>query len=161
MLAASPYTGSITLPALTVPSTSSLTPALFSVNLPVWVEHLNYGNHLGHDRLISIMHEARLQYFSTLGVAELPAPGATATGLIVSQLAVDYLGEAFYGDTLKIDLFARDISRVRFVLDYRITCREHAIARASVTLAAFDYHRHRPVALPPKLKHGLTQTRVL
>lgn len=33
----------------------------FEATVPVRVTDLNYGNHLGNDALLSIMHEARMQ----------------------------------------------------------------------------------------------------
>ncbi|MEC9409439.1 MAG: hypothetical protein VYD52_03175, partial [Pseudomonadota bacterium] len=34
----------------------------FSTHLTVRVSDINYGNHLGNDRMISLLHEARLRY---------------------------------------------------------------------------------------------------
>ena len=43
----------------------------FSVILPVWVSHINYGQHLAHDALIGLLHEARVRWLSSLSLSEL------------------------------------------------------------------------------------------
>ena len=40
-------------------------PHYFTVDLAVRVADLNYGNHLGYNGLVSLLHHARLEYFST------------------------------------------------------------------------------------------------
>ena len=55
--------------------------------IPVRITEINYGNHLGNDALVSILHEARMQWLSQLGYTELNIEN---TGLIMSDLAVEY-----------------------------------------------------------------------
>ena len=38
--------------------------------LTVRVTDMNYGRHLGHDTLVSLLHEARIQAFAALGLTE-------------------------------------------------------------------------------------------
>ena len=56
------------------------------VNIPVRITDINYGNHLGNDALISIVHEARVQWLKINNYTELQVDGV---GLIMSDLAVE------------------------------------------------------------------------
>ncbi len=40
---------------------------IFSTELAVRVTDLNYGNHVGNDSTLGLMHEARLQFYRKLG----------------------------------------------------------------------------------------------
>lgn len=61
---------------------------LHSTQIPVRITDINYGNHLGNDALVSIIHEARMQFLQANHFSELNAGG---TSLIMSDLAVEYL----------------------------------------------------------------------
>ena len=62
---------------------------------------INHGQHLGHDRLISLLHEARSRFFQSLGYEELDIDGI---GIVIADLQVVYLGEAFAGEQVKVDI---------------------------------------------------------
>lgn len=122
---------------------------LGSVSLPVRITDINYGNHLGNDALVSLIHEARVSWLSTLGYTELNIEGAS---LIQGDLAVEYLNESFYGDVLTISLYASDISRVSFDLLYLVeTSRDQKtipIAKAKTGLICFNYDQRKVMAVP-------------
>ena len=44
---------------------------LFSTIIPVRITDLNYGNHLANDKVLSIIHESRIQFFQHYGYSEL------------------------------------------------------------------------------------------
>ena len=44
---------------------------LFETELTVRASDLNYGNHVGHDTILSLMQEARVQFYRALGIASL------------------------------------------------------------------------------------------
>ena len=58
---------------------------LTEVKVLVRISDINYGNHLGNDSLVSIIHEARILWLKSLNYTELNIEG---TGLIMSDLAV-------------------------------------------------------------------------
>ncbi|MCB6184379.1 acyl-CoA thioesterase [Leeia sp. TBRC 13508] len=119
----------------------------FQTSLPVTVTHLNYGNHLGHDSLVSILHEARVQFLHQLGYTEMKMEDA---GLILRDLAVQYLAEAFYGDILDISIEVAQLSGCGFELLYEVTHQSlgKKIARAQTSMVCFDYQTHKIMKLP-------------
>lgn len=119
-----------------------------SLTIPVRITDINYGNHLGNDALISIIHEARVQWLRQLGYTELNIEN---TGIIMSDLAVEYKNESFYGDELKIVLAVGDISSVSFELYYHIFNQHNTeIAKAKTGLVFYDYAAKKVVAIPGK-----------
>ena len=47
----------------------------FSTDLDVRVSDVNYGNHLGNDRMVTLLHEARLRFLTHHDFAELNIGG--------------------------------------------------------------------------------------
>lgn len=118
----------------------------FTHQLPVRVYDLNYGQHLGHDRLISLLHEARCAWFASRGHSELDIGGA---GIVLADLQVSYQGEAFYGDLLTIEIAAGERSSKGAALYYRVTNQQgKSIALAKTGMVFFDFSTRRPIALP-------------
>ena len=115
---------------------------------------INYGGHLGHDRLITLLHQARLDWLHALGAEEHHCFGA---GLIMRRLTCDYRAEAFLGDTLDITLHASDLRRTAFTLHYRVCRGATLIAEAATEMVAFDYQARKITALPPAFTAALTR----
>jgi acyl-CoA thioesterase FadM len=133
---------------LTIPENN-----IASVLIPVRITDINYGNHLGNDALISIIHEARVQWLQSNNYTEVNVEG---TGLIMSDLAVEYLSESFYGDNLEIKIAVGEIARVSFELYYTVQATRNEktilIARAKTGMVCYDYTIKKVASVPEKLK---------
>ena len=57
----------------------------FSTSLPVRITDLNYGGHVGNDAILSLVHEARMQYLKSFGFSELQFDTAS---LIMSDAGI-------------------------------------------------------------------------
>ncbi len=128
----------------------------FSTTIPVRISDVNYGGHVGNDAIISILHEARLQYLSAIGCTELDAFG---TAMIMADLAVVYKGEGFYGDQFIVEIAAGELSSFGFDLFYRISTQKEGkqtiIAEAKTGMVCFDYTNRKVARLPEKLSQEL------
>lgn len=125
-----------------------------TVIIPVRITDINYGNHAGNDALVGIIHEARVQWLSQLGYTELNIEG---TGLIMSDLEVEYKNESFYGDQLKVTICVGELTAVSFELFYSIVNQENKlIAKAKTGMVCFDYVNKKVVIVPEKLRVILT-----
>lgn len=118
---------------------------IFETKIPVRITDLNYGNHLGNDKLLSILHEARVLFLAHFGYTEMDCAGV---GLIMADVAIEYKNQAFYGDVLSIQIIAGDFSRVSFDLYYLIQTDTKVIAKAKTGMVTFDYANNSPVAIP-------------
>ncbi|MGV0920078.1 acyl-CoA thioesterase [Empedobacter falsenii] len=122
---------------------------LFSTIIPVRITDLNYGNHLANDKVLSIIHEARIQFFQHYGYSELDFAGVS---VIMGDVAIEYKNQAFYGDELLIEIGVQDFSRVSFDIIYKISTKDKLIAKAKTGIVTFDYQQNKVVEVPQKIK---------
>jgi acyl-CoA thioesterase FadM len=124
---------------------------MFGTEIPVRISDINYGNHLGNDAVLSLLHEARLQFFKQFGFKESDIGGA---GIIMVDSVVIYLSQAFYGDVLLIEVTVADLNKYGFDLLYRITNRQTGkeVARAKTGILCFDYTKNRVASVPQAFK---------
>jgi acyl-CoA thioesterase FadM len=126
------------------------TVPLYETNVPVRISDVNYGGHLGNDAVLSLVHEARMQMLAALGFTELDCGGA---GLIMADAAIAYKSEAFYGEVLRIRIYASEISTRSFSLLYRIQkgIDDVDVAHIRTGMASFDYRARHITAVPAPL----------
>ena len=126
---------------------------LASVSIPVRITDINYGNHVGNNSIVEIIHEARVQFLKQHGFTELNVAG---TSLIMSELLVDFKNESFYDDVLEIKIFSGEITRVSFELFYEISVKRNQqkiiIAHAKTGMVCYNYEIKKVSALPEKLR---------
>ena len=131
---------------------------LASFAVPVRITDVNYGNHVGNNAMIEIIHEARFRFLQKYGFTELDAGGIA---LIMSSISVEFKNECFYGDLLEVELYAGEISRVEFELFYKVHTERNGkivlIALAKTTMAGFDYEVKKVRSLPTPLKNILAE----
>jgi acyl-CoA thioesterase FadM len=131
---------------------------MFTATVPVRIVDINYGGHLGNDRILSVMHEARVQALGHFGYTEMNAGG---NSLIMADTQIAYKGESFYGDVLLIDVFAGTVSDRSFDLLYHIyTVRNGlnvAIAHAKTGMVCFCYESRKITTMTTELNTFLTR----
>jgi len=124
-----------------------------SFQIPVRIADINYGNHVGNDAFVSIIHEARMQWLNQYGYTELKIEGI---GLIMSDLAIEFKNESFYGDVVEVKIGAAEISRVSFELYYQLFAKRNnesvLLANAKTGMVCYDYDIKKVAAIPEKLK---------
>ncbi|AXY75157.1 thioesterase [Paraflavitalea soli] len=125
----------------------------FSTIIPVRITDLNYGGHVGNDTVLSLIHEARVQFLQHYGYGELNIEGV---GLIMSDAAIEFKQELFYADQVKVAVTANDFSKVSFDLYYKLE-KETAgktilVATAKTGMVCFDYAKKKVAAVPEGLK---------
>ncbi|MDQ2862588.1 MAG: thioesterase family protein [Bacteroidota bacterium] len=130
--------------------------AIASFKIPVRITDINYGNHLGNDSLVSIIHEARVQFLQLYGFTELNVSG---TSLIMNELIVEFKNEAFYQDVLETKIFIGEISKVSFEIYYSLSTYRNdkaiVVANAKTGMVCFDYAEKKVRHIPEKLRELL------
>ncbi len=121
--------------------------------IPVRIADINYGNHVGNDAFVSIIHEARMQWLHQYGYTELKIEGI---GLIMSDLVFEFKNESFYGDIVEVKLGVDEISRVGFDLYYQLFAKRNSenilLANAKTGMICYDYGAKKVAQIPEKLK---------
>ena len=126
----------------------------FSTDIPVCISDINYGGHLGHDSIVSLIHEARVRFLNAHGFTELDIDGF---GLTMTDLVVLYKAEAFYGEILTIEVSAQDFTKYGCDFVYRITSKTSGteVARAKTGVLIYDYKKRKVVGLPERFKSNV------
>lgn len=127
----------------------------YSTDIPVRISDLNYGRHLGYDRLLSMIHEARFQFLTHHGLSEEDFGGVS---LIMGDTAIVYLGEAFAGDILRFEAAAAEPTRCGFRVFFRVSrpADGQEIALVENGLVCFDYRTRSIQPFPETARSILT-----
>ncbi|EKE76724.1 acyl-CoA thioesterase [Gallaecimonas xiamenensis] len=126
------------------------TPVLYRCPLTLRIGDINHGQHLGHDTLVSLLHEGRCCWLASHGLSEGDSGGAAQ---VVAELAVNYLGEAFYPQQLTMELAAGELSSKGVEIYQRLSREDgKAVAVAKVGLVFFDMGARAAVAVPDAFK---------
>ena len=120
---------------------------VFSTALTIYINHINYGNHLDNSALLSLVSEARVRLFKSLGYSELDVEGL---GIIVADAAVQYRSEAFHGEVLRFAMTAHDFNKYGCDLVWRASEQDSGreVARGKTGIIFFDYGARKPAAAP-------------
>ena len=129
---------------------------VFTARIPIRITDINHGNHVGNDALVSIIHEARMQWLTSGKFSEMNIGGP---GLIMSDLAVEYKAESFYGDILSINIAVGEVQKKSFEVYYEITVersgKDVVIAKAKSGMVCYDYGAKKVAAMPEEFEKFL------
>lgn len=119
----------------------------FVTDIPVYISHINHGNHLDNAAMLGLVSEARQRFLASMGYSESNVEGV---GIIVADAAIQYKAEVFYGDVLRFEMTACEFSRVGCDLLYRVSRASDAleVARGKTGIVFFDYSTRSTVAVP-------------
>jgi acyl-CoA thioesterase FadM len=119
----------------------------FATRLTVRITDINYGNHVGNDAVLGLLHEARLRFFADFGWSETDLDGVA---LIMREARVLFLSQMVYGQDLEVSVGVLVQGRTGFDLGYRIADAgsRQGLVEARTAMVCFDYAKGRPVRLP-------------
>jgi acyl-CoA thioester hydrolase len=123
----------------------------FTTELPIRITDINYGGHLGNDAVLSLIHEARVRFLMDKGYTEFNIEGV---GIIMTDSAIVYKSEAFYGESLRIQIAVKDFSAFGCDVYYSVRERESGreVVQAKTGIAFFDYQQRKLSPVPEKFK---------
>src|SRR5688500_9538272 len=129
----------------------------FTASPAVRITDINYGNHVGNDSILSLLHEARMQYLQHYGFSEMNFAGV---GMIMRDVMIEFKKEIFYGDQLLIGVAADGFTNVSFDLYYRVEKKNDEkallLVAARTGMVCYDYSRNKIVAVPEAARHALS-----
>lgn len=124
----------------------------FSTTIDIRITDLNYGGHVGNDTILTIIHEARMRFLQKHGCTEMDFGG---TGLIMSDVAIEFKSELFYGDSVQVSIAASEPSRVAFTLIYvlekTVGEKKATVAIARTGMVCYNYQAKKIASFPPAL----------
>jgi acyl-CoA thioester hydrolase len=121
----------------------------FKTVLDVRVTEINYGNHVGNDRMVSLLHEARLRFLRSFGFGEFNISGL---GIMVTDLMVEFKSESFVGENLQFEVGVDDFNKYGCDFIYRVTCADEGrlVTLAKTGIVFFDYDERKIAKIPKK-----------
>jgi acyl-CoA thioester hydrolase len=130
----------------------------FSTSIPIRITDVNYGGHVGNDAVLSLIHEARMQYLKRYGYAELDFAGI---GLIMRDVGIEFKTELFYGDTITVYVTAGEFSNLSFDIFYKLVTsgkdgKPVVAAVAKTGMVGYDYSKKKPAAIPDQVRANLS-----
>lgn len=131
---------------------------LFSTEITVRATDLNYGNHVGNDRILSYMQEIRVEFYRHLGFkSELNIDGPV--GQIITDAAVVYKSEGFMGDVIIGSIAAAEFNKYGFDYFYLLKNKHTGkeVARGKTGIVCFDYDKRKVASIPEKLLAALNK----
>jgi acyl-CoA thioesterase FadM len=127
---------------------------IFKTEIPIRINDINYGGHLGNDAVLSIAHEARLRFLKQHNFTELNVGGA---GIIMVDAAIQYKAEGFYGDIIVVEIAVADITGVGCDFVYRCTNKNTGtvIAIVKTGIVFYDYLNKKITTVPLVFKEKI------
>ena len=131
--------------------------SIFTTEIPVLVNNLNYGNHLGYESILTISQEARMRWLKENNMGEMAIAGNI--GYLIKNVHVTYEAEAFHGDILNIDIYIADIKSRSFTIMYKIAniSTNTVIALVSTGHIFYDFSLKK-IARAPDCFKGLVES---
>ncbi len=130
----------------------------FHASIPIRITDINYGGHVGNDSVLSLIHEARVRFLQHHGFKELEMEGA---GLMMSDVAIEFKAELFYGDIIDISVGAGDFSQIGFDIFYRfekvMKDKKTTAVIAKTGMVCYDYTAKKLVSVPQNVREKLTK----
>ena len=125
----------------------------FTCEIPVRITDVNYGGHVGNDAILSIIHEARMQFLEQMGYSEMNLGGV---GLMMTRVGIEYKRELFHKETVIASVAVGEISSKGFDLYYlleKITDgKKQTFVNAFSSMICYSYENKKVTNLPEEAK---------
>lgn len=120
---------------------------VFSTQIQIYISHVNQGGHLDNAQLLTLVSEARVRFFKSLGHRESDVAGGP---IVVGDLVAQYKSEGFHGETMRVRMAPQDFNRYGFDLAYCMDCVDtgREVARGKIGVVFIDRATRKPVAVP-------------
>ena len=131
---------------------------VFATELPIYISHVNQGGHLDNAQLLTLVSEARVRFFKSLGHRESNVAGCP---IVVGDLVAQYKSEGFHGETMRVRMVPQDVNHYGFDLVYCMDCVDtgREVARGKIGIVFIDRAARKPADVPPTFLaqlHALT-----
>ena len=123
----------------------------FATELPLRITDINYAGHVGNDSLMALLQEAREHFFAEYKLTEQDVFGVS---LVMADSAVIYKSEAFYGETLKVEIAVDDFNKYGFDFLMRMTDKLSGrdVAWAKIGMVFYDYQERCIQPVPEQFR---------
>jgi acyl-CoA thioester hydrolase len=122
---------------------------MFSTEIAVTIDQINYAGHVGVDAYLAIVHEARLRWLKLQGMLEFNL--GDNIGYVITKASMRYKAQSFHGDILIVECTCGNLQQKTVDFFYKVIKRDsgRVAAIGETTHAFFDFNLGK-IANPPR-----------
>lgn len=130
----------------------------FATDIQIYISHVNQGGHLDNAQLLTLVSEARVRFFKSLGYREGDIEGCA---IVVGDIGAQYKSEGYHGETMRVSMSPSDFNRYGFDLAFRMddVASGREVARGKVGVVFIDKRTRKVTPVPPAFLAQLQPTR--
>jgi acyl-CoA thioesterase FadM len=119
----------------------------FSTDIQIYISHVNQGGHLDNAQLLTLVSEARVRFFQSLGYLEARVAGYS---IVVGDIVAQYKSEGFHGETMRISMTPDDFNKYGFDLVFRMNdvASGREVARGKIGIVFINATSRQVAAIP-------------
>lgn len=119
----------------------------FYTTIPIRITDINYGGHVGNDTILTLLHEARMQFLDHYSFSEMDFAG---TSLIMTNVEIEFKKELFYNDAIGIYVTISNFTHIGFDVYYKVVknAGEVVVAIARTGMVCYDYQQKKITKVP-------------
>lgn len=127
---------------------------VFATDIQIYISHVNQGGHLDNAQLLTLVSEARVRFFKSLGYFESKVAGCA---IVVGDLVAQYKSEGFHGETMRVSMAPDDFNPYGFDLIYRMeeVASGREVARGKIGIVFIDKLSRKVAPVPPEFMERL------
>ena len=120
---------------------------VFATDIQIYISHVNQGGHLDNAQLLTLVSEARVRFFKSLGHRESDVAGFP---IVVGDIVAQYKSEGFHGETMRVSMVPQDHNRYGFDLAYRMDelNSQREVARGKIGIVFVNRETRRVAPVP-------------
>ena len=128
---------------------------VFATDIQIYISHVNQGGHLDNAQLLTLVSEARVRFFKSLGYTEGNVAGRP---IVVGDMVAQYKSEGFHGETMRVSMVPQDYNKYGFDLVYRMECLDTAreVARGKIGIVFIERDSRKVATVPPAFMQAVT-----
>ncbi|WP_077211219.1 acyl-CoA thioesterase [Bacillus dakarensis] len=114
--------------------------------------------HVNNASYFQYMEEARIRFFEDLGYKI--EDKSKNWNFVVASVGCDFLSQAFFNQSIKIQTFVKKIGSKSFTLENMMVDAQTGkpIAKGHAVVVIFDFETQKSTSIPEYLYEGLTQS---
>jgi acyl-CoA thioester hydrolase len=120
---------------------------VFAADIQIYISHVNQGGHLDNAQLLTLVSEARVRFFKSLGYTEGNVAGHP---IVVGDMVAQYKSEGFHGEIMRVCMVPQDYNKYGFDLVYRMECLDtgREVARGKIGIVFIDRATRKVADIP-------------
>ena len=130
----------------------------FSTDIQIYISHVNQGGHLDNAQLLTLVSEARVRFFKSLGYRESNVENHP---IVVGDIVAQYKSEGFHGETMRVSMAPQDFNLYGFDLVYRMNdvASHREVARGKIGIVFIERTSRKVAPIPQAFMARLGEER--